>query len=492
MMASRSRAVAPACTDRSHVAQRLAVQPGGAAGGPRLGQRNCPGDALELPTHAAEIDQAAQRQPRDGAAVRADRAAPPDQVGAVVVGRDGRDAELVGERQHGVLRRADERAAHVDRDAGDVAGVRASADPVAALEHQHVVAEPGQFAGGGEAGETGPHHDDVGGPSRVGHAPQSTPSPLRKCDVAPLKVFTALYGLTDAADRARELRDAGASGVATFEGAHDVFAPLTLAATVPGLDLMTNVAIAFPRNPIHLAHQANDHQLLSSGRFILGLGTQIRTQIEKRFGAAVRQAGGPDDRTDRGVAGDLRGMELRRAAWTFAATTTGTRLMTPTFNPGPNPYGPPPIYVGALGPRLTRAVAEHADGLLVMPFGSKRFLHEHTMPMVREGLRAAGRDTADFTVLPEIIVSAGETDAEREQADARTRALLAFYGSTPGVSAGAGRARLAGSAARTQHAVQAGPLGGDGRTHRRRDPAHHRRLRHPCRRRTAYPRPRRR
>ena len=80
-----------------------------------------------------------------------------------------------------------------------------------------------------------------------------------------MKVFTALYGLADAAERAMELRDAGASGVATFEGPHDVFAPLTLAATVPDLNLMTNVAIAFPRNPIHLAHQANDHQLLSSG-----------------------------------------------------------------------------------------------------------------------------------------------------------------------------------------------------------------------------------
>lgn len=87
-----------------------------------------------------------------------------------------------------------------------------------------------------------------------------------------MRVFTALYGPVDAAERARELRDAGATGVATFEGPHDVFAPLTLAATVGGLDLMTNVAIAFPRNPIHLAHQANDHQLLSGGRFFLGLG----------------------------------------------------------------------------------------------------------------------------------------------------------------------------------------------------------------------------
>jgi len=238
-----------------------------------------------------------------------------------------------------------------------------------------------------------------------------------------LKVFTALYALNDAAGRARELRDAGASGVATFEGAHDVFAPLTLAATVPDLHLMTNVAIAFPRNPIHLAHQANDHQLLSSGRFILGLGTQIRTQIEKRFGAAF----------DQPVARMTELIAALRAI--FAAWESGERLdfrgdyyrhtlMTPTFDPGPNPYGPPPIYVGALGPRLTRAVAEHADGLLVMPFGSKRFLHEHTMPIVREGLQAAGRDTADLAVLPEIIVSAGDDHTA-------ARRLLAFYGSTP-------------------------------------------------------------
>jgi probable F420-dependent oxidoreductase len=229
------------------------------------------------------------------------------------------------------------------------------------------------------------------------------------------------------------LRDAGASGVATFEGPHDVFAPLTLAAAVGGLGLLTNVAIAFPRNPIHLAHQANDHQLLSGGRFILGLGTQVRAQIEKRFGAqfdnpvarmteliaALRAIFEVWNSVDGGVRLNFRGEYYRHT------------LMTPTFNPGPNPYGPPPIYAGALGPKLTRATAEHADGLLVMPFGSKRFLHHNTMPAVREGLRARGRQAGEFAVMPEIIVSAGETDAEREQADAGTRRLLAFYGSTP-------------------------------------------------------------
>jgi probable F420-dependent oxidoreductase len=234
-----------------------------------------------------------------------------------------------------------------------------------------------------------------------------------------MKVLTALFGPLDAVSRAEVLREAGAAGVFTFEGPHDVFAPLTLASTVGGLELMTNVAIAFPRNPVQLAHQAYDHQLLSGGRFTLGLGTQIRTQIEKRYGAQF----------DQPVARMRELVEALRAI--FAVWQEGSRLdfrgefyrhtlMTPTFNPGPNPFGPPPIYVGALGPRLTRATAEVADGLLVMPFGSTRFLREATMPAVREGL--AGR--TEFAVVPEIIVSAGH-DHEA------TRRLLAFYGSTP-------------------------------------------------------------
>lgn len=244
-----------------------------------------------------------------------------------------------------------------------------------------------------------------------------------------VKVMTALFGPTDAIERAQLLRDAGASGVFTFEGPHDVFAPLTLASTVEGLDLMTNVAIAFPRNAIQLAHQAYDHQLLAKGRFTLGLGTQVRAQIEKRYGAAF----------DRPVARMTEMVGALRAV--FAAWETGDRLdfrgeyyqhtlMTPTFNPGPNPYGAPPIYLGALGPRLTRATAEVADGLLVMPFGSKRFLHEVTMPAVRAGLSESGRSLEDFAVVPEIIVSVGSS-ASNDDDHSAARRLLAFYGSTP-------------------------------------------------------------
>ncbi len=235
--------------------------------------------------------------------------------------------------------------------------------------------------------------------------------------------MTALFDPNGAVERAALLREAGASGVFTFEGPREVFTPLVLASTVKGLDLMTNVAIALPRNPIQLAHQAHDLQEISEGRFILGLGTQIRAQIEKHYGAEF----------DHPVARIKEMVGALRAI--FAAWHTGERLdfrgeyyrhtlMTPTFNPGPNAFGPPPIYLGALGPRMTRATAEVADGLLVMPFGSKRFLHEKTMPAVRDGLAAAGREADDLAIVPEIIVSVGEDHTA-------TRMLLAFYGSTP-------------------------------------------------------------
>lgn len=242
-----------------------------------------------------------------------------------------------------------------------------------------------------------------------------------------MKVMTALFGPTDAVDRAEALKEAGASGVFTFEGPHDVFTPLVLASQVKDLDVMSNVAIAFPRNPIQLAHQAHDLQLLSEGRFILGLGTQVRAQIEKRYGTEFDR---PVERMKE-LVGALRAI--------FDTWATGERLnfrgeyyrhtlMTPTFVPPATPYGPPPIYLGALGPRLTRATAEVADGLLVMPFGSTKYLHENTMPAVRAGLAAAGRREEDFEVVPEVIVSVA---TGRDDDHLSTRRLLAFYGSTP-------------------------------------------------------------
>jgi len=229
-------------------------------------------------------------------------------------------------------------------------------------------------------------------------------------------------------ERARELVDAGAAGLFTFEGPHDVFLPLAATAGRVDADLMTNVAIAMPRSPMHLAHAAWDLQLMSGGRFRLGLGLQVKPHIEKRYGATWSPPAARMREIVVAVKAILdswqHGTPLR-----FEGEHTRHTLMPPTFVPGPNPHGPPPVLLGALGPLMTRTAAEVADGLLVMPFHSHRHFRERTLPAVAEGLERAGRDRLDL--YPQAILAMGTTDAERATATEAARGLLAFYGSTP-------------------------------------------------------------
>ncbi len=246
-----------------------------------------------------------------------------------------------------------------------------------------------------------------------------------------MRFDTQLAGLEDAADHARRLEALGVDGAFTFEGPHDVFTPLILAAGASStLELATNVAIAFPRNPVQLAHQAWDLQLLSEGRFTLGLGSQIRAQVEKRYGASF----------DRPVARMREFVGALRAI--FATWETGERLdfrgeftshtlMPPLFNPGPHPYGLPAIALGGLGPQMVALAAEVADGLLVMPFNTGTHLRTRTLPAVAEGLARGGRSRSDLTVTGEVIVCCGRDEAELDMARTAGRWLVAFYASTP-------------------------------------------------------------
>jgi probable F420-dependent oxidoreductase len=246
-----------------------------------------------------------------------------------------------------------------------------------------------------------------------------------------VKIDTQLTRFETAPDDARRLEGLGLDGVFTFEGPHDVFTPLIVAAgATAALRLTTNVAIAFPRNPVQLAHQAYDLQLLSKGRFTLGLGTQVRAQIEKRYGAEF----------DRPVARMREKVAALRAI--FASWETGGRLefrgefsthtlMPPTFNPGPNPYGTPPIAIGGLGPQMVRLAAEVADGLLVMPFNTATHFRRRTLPAIEEGLRRGHRGRGALEVTAEVIACCGRDEPELETARAGSRFLLAFYASTP-------------------------------------------------------------
>ncbi|TDC61797.1 TIGR03617 family F420-dependent LLM class oxidoreductase [Actinomadura sp. GC306] len=247
-----------------------------------------------------------------------------------------------------------------------------------------------------------------------------------------MKLDVQLDGRPDeAAQRARALLDAGVDGLFTFEGPHDVFLPLIVAAgssDVPSTDLMTNVAIAIPRSPMNLANMAYDLQLLSKGRFRLGLGSQIRPHIEKRYGSTWSRPAARMREIVLAVKAILNSWQ-DGTPLDFRGEFTRHTLMPPTFVPGPNPYGVPPVLLGALGPVMTRTAAEVADGLLVMPFHSHRHFRERTLPAVAEGLKNAGRDRID--IYPQAIVAMGENPEEIEAAAIGVKALLAFYGSTP-------------------------------------------------------------
>jgi probable F420-dependent oxidoreductase len=246
-----------------------------------------------------------------------------------------------------------------------------------------------------------------------------------------VKFDTMLSGLTEAPAHARRLEQLGVDGTFTFEGPHDVFTPLVLAAgATRTLELATNVAIAFPRNPVQLAHQAYDLQLLSKGRFTLGLGSQIRAQVEKRYGASFDR---PIARM-REMVGALRAIF---ATWEtgepldFQGEFWSHTLMPPLFNPGPNPFGPPDVALGGLGPQMLRLAAEVGNAVLVMPFNTAAHFVGRSLPAITEGLVRAGRDRSSLIVTGEVIVCCGRTEEELEAARIAGRWLIAFYASTP-------------------------------------------------------------
>jgi probable F420-dependent oxidoreductase len=229
---------------------------------------------------------------------------------------------------------------------------------------------------------------------------------------------------------AAELARLGADGAFTFEGQHDVFLPLVVAAGQTSLELMTNVAIAGPRSPLHLAYSAYDLQVYSRGRFRLGLGSQIKVHIEKRYGATWVKPAAKMAETVAAIKAIFAAWE-GKAPLNFRGEYHTHTLMPPNFNPGPNPFGPPPVLMGALGPIMTRKAAEVADGLLVMPFNSERHFAERTVPAIAEGLRRSGRAPADFEVVPQAMVAVGRTETELTAAVDGVATLIAFYGSTP-------------------------------------------------------------
>lgn len=236
---------------------------------------------------------------------------------------------------------------------------------------------------------------------------------------------------TETTEGARRAESAGYDGVWIPETNHDPFL-LSQMAIQGTKDVMvgTSIAVAFARNPMTTAVVANDLHALSGGRFVLGLGSQIKPHIEKRFSMPWSN---PAPRMREFILAmrhiwscwnDGTKLEFRGDFYTHT-------LMSPFFNPGPNPHGTPKVFLAGVGELMTEAAGETCDGFLAHGFTTDRYLREITLPALERGLAKGGRARSDFEVSLPLFIATGRDDAEMAAAKAGVKAQVAFYGSTP-------------------------------------------------------------
>jgi probable F420-dependent oxidoreductase len=245
-------------------------------------------------------------------------------------------------------------------------------------------------------------------------------------------IALAPASLSDVPELVKRAEAIGADGLWTTEVQHDPFLPLALAAEHTARpSLGTAVAIAFARSPMTVAYTSWDLAGQSKGRFILGLGTQVKPHIERRFGMQRPES----------PVGKLREfMAAVRAIWN--AWQTGERLnyrgehfkhtlMTPFFNPGEIKYPNIPIYIAGVNAPLIRLAGEAANGFHVHPYHTRKYLSEVILPNLEAGAAKTGRSRADVAIAVTAFTAIGATDSERAMMRELMRAQIAFYASTP-------------------------------------------------------------
>jgi probable F420-dependent oxidoreductase len=246
-----------------------------------------------------------------------------------------------------------------------------------------------------------------------------------------MKIDAMAGSFASAAQQSRNAEDAGADGVATAEINHDPFFPLVVAAlTTQRVELITSIAVAFARNPMTVALQARDLNDVSGGRFVLGLGSQIKPHITRRYSMPWSA---PTIR--------MREFVLAvRSIWDAWRDGTPLRfegeyyrhtLMPPVMVPEPTPYANPRIVLGAVNTGMARVAGAVADGLHCHGFCTPRWLETVIIPAVQEGLAESGRTRRDFEISCPVMVATGRDDRSLHDAVEVLRSTIAFYGSTP-------------------------------------------------------------
>jgi len=231
--------------------------------------------------------------------------------------------------------------------------------------------------------------------------------------------------------RVRALEAAGYDGVVSAEIANDPFLPLALAAAhSERIELMTSIAVAFARNPMLLAQTGHDLNSFSKGRMILGLGSQIRPHITRRFSM-------PWSRPAARMREFILAMHAIWDCWyegkqlAFQGDFYTHTLMTPGFTPKQLRHGRPRVLLAAVGPRMTEVAGEVCDGLIAHAFTTAAYMRQVTLPALERGLATSGRSRQDFEITCPVFVVSGADEREFEARREALRKQIAFYASTP-------------------------------------------------------------
>jgi probable F420-dependent oxidoreductase len=234
-----------------------------------------------------------------------------------------------------------------------------------------------------------------------------------------------------AAEAARRAVQLGYDGFFSAETQYDPFLPLAIAsAEEPDLEVGTAIAVAFPRSPMVVAMTAWDLARMSRGKFMLGLGTQVKAHIVRRF-STTWDSPVPRLREYILALRAIWGSWQNSAPLDFEGDFYRFSLMTPFFDPGPIRNPDVPVYIAGVGPYLSRLAGELCQGFHVHPFHTVRYLDEVVIPGVRSGAEANGRGVEDVEMVTTVFIMTGESDGEIEQAMAPVRQQISFYASTP-------------------------------------------------------------
>jgi probable F420-dependent oxidoreductase len=245
-----------------------------------------------------------------------------------------------------------------------------------------------------------------------------------------LDTILAVNSFTEATTIARAAEEMGFDALWSPENQHDPFLSLAVAtAATSKLKLGTAIALSFPRSPMSLAYTAWDLQKASNGRFILGLGTQVKGHNERRYSV---KWGSPGPK--------LREIILAlRAIWdcwqngsklNFVGEFYHFTLMSPAFNPGPIAHPQVPIYIAGVNPYMCRLAGELCEGFHAHPFHSAKYLREVVVPLIEEGAKKAGRGRKDVAIATSAFAIMGDSRKEMDEMRERVRMQIAFYAST--------------------------------------------------------------